>query len=173
MGTPTTKGAIYDALHDLGGTVVSSHIKANFSVKDTTILDVGAGWGKYRKLLPVYKMDAVEIWQPYVKQDKLEKLYDKVFNIDVCDLHDISYDVIIMGDVLEHIERERAIPLIERLKNSCKQLYVVVPYQYHQGEVHGNKYEIHLQDDLTDDLVRQLYGLELIAQDDIKGVYTK
>lgn len=173
MGTPSTPGAINDALHDLGGDTVSAHIRKNFKPKNTTILDVGAGWGKYRKLLPTYKMDAVEIWQPYIEQDKLEKLYDKVFNVDICDLHDVNYDVIIMGDVLEHIERERAVPLIEKLKNSCKQLYVVVPYQYHQGEVHGNKYEIHLQDDLTDELVKELYGLKLFARDDMKGVYIK
>lgn len=173
MGTPDGKQHQFEAMGDLGGLLVTAHIRHYFP-KDATILDVGAGWGKYRFLLSDYpNMDACEVWQPYIEAEKLEELYSRVFAVDICDLHDVFYDVIIMGDVLEHIGRERAIPLIEKLKSSCRQLYVVVPYKYHQGEVHGNKYEIHLQDDLTDELVRELYGLKLLAKDDIKGVYIK
>ena len=172
MGTPANSGSIYDALGDLGGLLVSGHIRHNFN-KDSTILDVGAGWGKYHRLLPEYTMDAVEIWEPYIIEDKLEEQYNQVIKIDICDLHEVYYDVIIMGDVLEHIEEDRAIPLIERLKRSCKQLYVITPFEYHQGEVNGNKYEIHLQDKLTDESIRRLYSLTLLAKDDIKGVYIK
>ncbi len=173
MGTPTTPEATHDALFDLGGLTVSEDIRKNFSPQNTTILDVGAGWGKYRRLLPEYKMDAVEIWEPYIQEEKLEKQYGKVFCTDICDFNKANYDVIILGDVLEHIERDRAVPLIKRLKKSCKQLYVVVPYNYPQNEVHGNKYEVHLQDDLTDESVKQYYGLKLMARDEIKGVYKK
>ena len=173
MGTPTTKHSMHDALGDLGSMIVPNHIKHFFNTT-ATILDVGAGWGKYAKLLPEFKnIDAVEIWNPYVEENDLEALYRQVFRLDVCDLHDINYDIIILGDVLEHIDRGRAVELIERLKKSCIQLYIVVPYEYHQDEVNGNKYEIHLQEDLTDDLIKELYGLKLFARDDIKGVYIK
>lgn len=171
MGTPATTGARHDAMYDLGGNTVSEHIRKNFKPKSTTILDVGAGWGKYRLLLPEYKMDAVEVWKPYIEEEKLKKLYGKVYEKDICDVQDINYDVVIMGDVLEHIERERAVPLVERIKKTCKQLYVVVPYNYPQHEVNGNKHEIHHQDDLTDELVQELYGLKLLVRDEIKGVY--
>ena len=173
MGTPASDGAIHDALGDLGSIIVSYHIRHNFDPEITEILDVGAGWGKYKKLLPEYQMDAVEIWKPYIEQEKLHDLYRQVFPVDICDIHDIFYDVIIMGDVLEHIERSQAVKIMERLKKSCKQLYLVVPYQYHQDEVNGNKYEIHLQGDLTDELIKELYGLRLFARDDMKGVYIK
>ena len=169
MGTPDTEQSKLDALNDLGGTIIPAHIRENF-VKPT-ILDVGAGWGKYRKLLPEFRMDAVEIWQPYVEQENLQQLYRTVYVMDICDFGNAWYDIIILGDVLEHIDRERAIKLVEKLRKQCLQMYLVIPYQYHQGVVHDNKYEIHLQDDLTDSLIQELYGLKLLAKDDVKGVY--
>lgn len=171
MGTPKTIHSYHDALGDLGGLLVPAHIR-HFFIKPI-ILDVGAGWGKYRQLLPEFEVDAVEIWEPYIREEDLTKKYRKVFNVDICNLHEVFYDVIIMGDVLEHIERSKAIRLIEKLKNSCTQLYIIVPYQYHQDEVNGNKYEIHLQEDLTDDLIKELYSVNLLAKDDLKGIYVK
>jgi len=172
MGTPEGDENKKAAMLDLGGIVVPSYIRSHFP-STATILDVGAGWGKYKFLLPEYKMDACEIWQPYVDQENLKEVYREVFVSDIYDLEFNWYDIIIMGDVLEHIEEERAINLIDALRIKCNELIVVVPYQYPQGEVDHNKYEIHHQDKLTDEMVRKLYGLHLFAKDDMKGVYTK
>lgn len=172
MGTPSTPEAVEDALNDLGGSVVRAYVSNNFH-KDSTILDVGAGWGKYRKLLPDYPMDACEIWEPYVKEEELKKLYDKVFVKDICDLKFKWYDIIIMGDVLEHIEEEHAVRLIKYMYSRCKQIVAVIPYMYPQGEVDHNPYEIHHQDKLTDSRITELYNLRLLAGDDVKGVYIK
>lgn len=170
---PTTKTSEQDALGDLGGIIVPNHIRHFFN-PSATILDVGAGWGKYAKLLPEFSnIDGVEIWKPYIDEGGLDKLYRKVFNVDILDLDDANYDIIILGDVLEHIERNAAVSLMKRLKDSCLQLYLVVPYEYHQDEVNGNKYEIHLQEDLTDQMIKDLYQLRLFARDDMKGVYIK
>ena len=172
MGTPGLEHQ-HDAMGDLGGLMVPAHIRHNYTFDKVSILDVGAGWGKYAKLLTEYEIDACEIWKPYVDKENLKNKYRQVFVTDICDLEFEWYDIIIMGDVLEHIERERAVELINRLKSKCQQFYLVIPFNYHQGEVDGNKYEIHHQNDLTDDSIRSIYGVKLLAKDDTKGVYIK
>lgn len=172
MGTPDTNQHKHDACQDLGGIIIPTHIQRNFS-KDSVILDVGAGWGKYQLLLPEYTMDACEIWFPYIEQEQLYKKYRKVFNDDICSLHIDWYDAIIMGDVFEHISRENAQQLLNSLEGKCETLYIVVPYEYHQDAVNDNPFEEHLQNDLTDSLMREQFNLKLLAKDDIKGVYIR
>jgi 2-polyprenyl-3-methyl-5-hydroxy-6-metoxy-1,4-benzoquinol methylase len=174
MGTPDSREHQLDAMNDWGGVIVQSLVRGRFDPKTTKILDVGAGWGKYRKLLPEYYMDACEVWEPYVKENKLEKLYDRVFISDICDLIVGNYDAIIMGDVFEHIDKEDAYQLLERLKEHCTEVFIVVPYSYPQGEVDGNPYEVHLQPDLTMfEMAVRYPQLELIIDDDEsqKGLY--
>lgn len=88
------------------------------------ILDVGPGWGKYAVLLREYlndkptRIDAVEAWVPYVDQHGLGCLYDRIWPTDVCLLPDdvlASYDVVLMVDVIEHIDKAAAIELLARI----------------------------------------------------------
>jgi len=171
MGTPLHE---HDALHDWAGELVQSLVRGRFDPKNTKILDVGAGWGKYKKLLPEYEMDACEVWEPNVTENKLNKLYNQVFVSNICDLIIDHYDAIIMGDVFEHIDKEDAYQLLERLRDFCTEIFVVVPYQYPQGVVEDNPYEIHLQPDLTIfEMMVRYPQLELVIDDDItkKGLY--
>lgn len=64
------------------GDDIKEYLIQNFS-KECSILDVGCGHGFYYKLLKDYfkKMDAVEIWTPYIEQYELEKMYDNVYII--------------------------------------------------------------------------------------------
>lgn len=157
---------------DLGGRTVPRHIRENFPAT-ATILDVGAGWGKYRLLLPEHPMDACEIWKPYIEEDNLEAVYDHVFHEDICNFKFDWYDVVIFGDVFEHIEKDRAKQMLEYVKENCKQFYLVVPYMYQQGSVGGNPYEAHQQPDLTDDLMKSEYGVKLLNREEDKGVYIR
>ena len=73
---------------------------------DTTILDIGAGCGTYSDLLRGYgyKMDAVEIWEPYINQYGLKNKYGWVYEENVLKMPlDVlgAYDFYILGDVLE------------------------------------------------------------------------
>lgn len=171
MGTPLQMD---DAMNDWAGTAVQGLIRGRFNPKKTKILDVGAGWGKYKRLLPEYTMDACEIWQPYVDEEKLEKLYNTVFVSDICDLVIDYYDAIIFGDVFEHIDKDDASDLLARLRSLSEEVYIVVPYMYHQGEVNDNPYEVHLQPDLTPDVMAERYPqLQLVVQDENrKGLYS-
>lgn len=86
------------------------------------ILDVGAGYGKHGVLLreyldPTPTVHGVEAWEPYVKAHRLEGIYDHLYTRDVltfsaADL--LTYDLIVMGDVIEHIEKPDALDLLAR-----------------------------------------------------------
>lgn len=127
---------------------------------DGSILDVGACDGVWRHLLPGYTMDAVEIFPP-----NAEALtgYRKVICADVCDIELEDYDLIIFGDVIEHMTVEKAQDILQRAKEHCKDMIVAVPFLYMQGQLYGNPWERHIQDDLTAELFEERYpGFEPI-----------
>lgn len=118
------------------------------------ILDVGAGDGRWGKLLrknkPEYvmieRLDAIEIWQPYIDRYRLEDLYDKVVCVDAVEFQGWDeYNVIILGDVLEHLHRADALKLIEMLKEKKVKIFLTVPITpcVQDGRVYGNPYETH------------------------------
>ena len=93
-------------------------------VEPASVLDVGAGWGKYAVLLREYlnvkpsRIDAVEAHAPYVDAHRLRVLYDDVIVGDVVDVADerlAVYDVVLMVDVIEHIDKARAVDLLDRI----------------------------------------------------------
>ena len=141
---------------------------------NSKILDIGAGYGIYARLLLDYKnIDAVEIYEPYINRFGLKSLYKNVYNIDILDFDFDYYDLIIMGDVLEHIPTEKAQLLIKKIINKCEQLIVCVPYLYKQ-DADENKYQKHFQEDLTKDVMDKRYpSLNLMWYHEEIGVYVK
>jgi SAM-dependent methyltransferase len=136
-----------------------SFFTSNYS-KDKSVLDLGCGHGFYKKLLGEYftgPWHAVEIWKPYIDKYKLEELYDQVFNENLLDFEFEYYDIIIMGDVLEHLSRSDGANIIKKLKDKCEELFVVVPYNLPQETVNDNVFETHLQEDLNDDIMLEHY----------------
>jgi len=120
--------------------------------KESQILDVGAGSGTYSDLLSSLgytNMDCVEVFEQYSEMYGLPKKYRKVIIGDITklDIDFNNYDLIILGDVLEHIDERSAIELINKIKHIPT--IICVPFESPQGEHFGNKYEIHLQADLT------------------------
>ena len=72
-----------DEIYDWAGRFVQNLVRAEFRLT-TSILDVGAGQGKYRYLLHEYDaMDACEAWPPTIQRYELWSLYRDVFNTDV------------------------------------------------------------------------------------------
>ena len=138
------------------------------------ILDVGPGVGTYSHLLYSlgYRMDAVEIYEPYVEKYNLRKLYDNVYVDDIMKFDYSDYDFIILGDVLEHLERTDAIKLILTINMKNKQCLVAVPYLMEQGESEDNIHETHLQADLTPTVMSLAYSeLELLYDSEYYGYY--
>lgn len=135
------------------------------------ILDVGAGSGTYALLLGDYfELDAIEVYKP--SADYIKERYRKVFNEDIRNFQYKCYDVIIFGDILEHLEVEEAQKVLDYATTKCKEVVVAVPYEYKQGAICGNEYEIHKQDDLTPELVLERYPkLRLLFGNDVYGYY--
>jgi hypothetical protein len=153
---------------------VKNHIIQKFP-HDTEILDVGAGSGVWSDLLyATYKnFDALEIFQPYITQFNLAWRYRNVINGDIL-FHDISnYQLLIMGDILEHLNYMDASILLMKIHNSNKKCIVAVPYMYPQGAEYGNLHETHLQPDLTHEIFLQRYPMmHTLIKDDKYGYYT-
>ena len=145
---------------------------------DTSILDIGAGCGTYSDLLRGYgyKMDAVEIWEPYITKYDLNNKYSWVYEENVLQIpFNVleAYDFYILGDVLEHLSVEDAQWLMSFLKIRGKQYLVAVPYVMEQGEYEGNIHETHLQPDLTPENMLERYpDLELLYGNNFYGYYT-
>ena len=137
--------------------------------KNVRILDIGAGTGTYSKLLRGmgYKMDGMEVWLPYVIEFKLNELYDNVILGNVMNYDIRNYDVIIMGDILEHLSISESIEMMEKIEGNGQMCIVAVPYKSEQGVCHGNVYEIHKQSDLTNEVMLSRYkNLNLLFKSD-------
>jgi hypothetical protein len=130
-----------------------NYITNNFNI-NIKILDVGAGIGTYSNLLKPkgYKnIDCVEIFQKYIDDYSLATKYNKIINENIINLDEEllnSYDLIIFGDIIEHISQEDSLKLFAKIKNKTN-VIVAVPFMASQGEHFGNVHETHLQDKLT------------------------
>lgn len=100
-----------------------------------TFLDIGAGEGKYEKIIRSVskgaKITAVEPYKPYHKH---LKGYDKIISKPA---HEMigdkgNYDVVIMGDVIEHMKKSDAIDFLNYIIYKCKKIIIVYPVAYIQ-----------------------------------------
>ena len=146
-----------------------THFSPELRIKK--ILDVGAGAGLYADIIdevfmemPSIKqtfdtLDAVEVFPGYVERHQLHEKYDRVFIQDIRKTWqglDDDYDVIICGDVLEHLTKDEAIAVIDGLKKKCRFVWCSLPIKYGRPWSHGyeqgeheweeNPYNKHLHD---------------------------
>lgn len=176
----------WSSVYDWAGHQVRRFISHKYEPLKTRILDVGAGQGKYRILFADYPfMDAIEIFEPYVEQNLLHELYDTVYVANAAHVVNefpdgTHWDIVIFGDVLEHLTRGDAQKMLWDFERVCTEYYVIVPYEYAQGEEDGNIHQCHLQDDLTPTIMAQDYPqLELLAVESrpdgspFKGLYKR
>lgn len=152
---------------DWGGLLVQDVVRMTFWDRKSEILDVGPGFGKYRYLLPEYPMDACEIWEAAIYEKNIGSIYRKLYLGDICDFVNspewYPYDLVIMGDVFEHIERKKARAAVSRILDTCQDLFIITPYECPQGIEEGNPYQVHIQKDLTPEIMEQEFpDLQLV-----------
>ena len=119
-----------------------------------SMLDVGAGAGIYGQLfldhLPNANRFAVEAWEPYIHEFELKEIYTEVFNHDIRDHEFFNYDIVIFGDVLEHMTKEEALTVWDKVSKQAKYALISIPIvHYPQDAVNGNPFEKHVKDDWT------------------------
>lgn len=181
MASPVRGPDRLNATYDWGGLAVQGWIYSHLPW-DATILDVGAGWGKYRDLLPDFEnVDACEVWLRNIEKERLQERYRNCYWVNVVDLVGgtpvalADYDLVVFGDVLEHLTADDA----HRVLGDCWQAVVIVPFLYPQGPEDGNPHERHLQDDLTMQVMEDRYpelrleGVEVRDGKPFKGFYVK
>lgn len=161
-----------------GKKFVVDYLKNKFPVR-SNCLDIGPCNGKWFRLLGNYfVMDAVEAWKPYIIKHKLENKYRNLTHASIVDFvadnDDFHYDIIIMGDVLEHLTVEDGQKVINKIYPRCQELVVAVPFLFKQRAIRGNPFEIHIQEDLTPELFEQRYpGFKAIWQNKKYCYYVK
>ena len=121
-----------------------------------TVVDIGAGEGTYFKLinssdaLVTSRWTAIEAWAPYVTDYKLGDMYNNViiadaFYLDFRKVNDGITDLIIAGDVLEHMTKVEAKELIATFKKHSKNIIISIPLLHlHQEPYKGNWFERHI-----------------------------
>ncbi|MFT6969801.1 MAG: hypothetical protein ACJAXX_000362 [Roseivirga sp.] len=130
-------------------------------LKPKTVMEIGVGFGKYGLLLREYleiwgegevykdwlrKIDGIEIFESYI-MDHHRLIYDEIFIGNAVDImpHRDCYDLILLVDVLEHIDYENAISLLNICRQKSKHIIISTPKDIgHQGAGYDNIYESHV-----------------------------
>lgn len=151
---------------------IAKHILNNVP-RDAKILDVGAGSGTYGMMLNAfYHIDALEIFEDYIKEFKLHEIYQNIHIGDIKKFIFTQYDYLIIGDVLEHLSIPDAKYLLAKINHHKKKCIVAVPYQMKQGVVNNNIHEVHWQEDLTPEIMAFRYpSLKLLMGNQEYGYY--
>ena len=155
---------------------ITPMIKEIRETKPNTILDVGFGYGKWGfmciekfetqgdRIYPEdweLKIDGIEIWKRYVeKLPWVPHFYDNMYNGDALDVIKTlgHYDLIILGDVVEHLEKERGEELlrqgIEKADKCCLLSIPIGDWTNKKSIRDGNTHEHHLAIWTESELVR-------------------
>lgn len=121
------------------------------SLAPARALDIGAGAGKYGRLLaeaaPACERVALEVEAAHVEQFALRDVYTRV---EVCDAADWwraeveeAFDLVIAGDCLQQMPKSEGLDLINTLLYRAGFLLLVVPEFVVQGAVAGHASAVH------------------------------
>jgi len=135
---------------------VLDHVLA---ISPKTILEIGIGFGKWgvlcREYLDIWngryeketwatKLYGIEIFEKY-HNPIWDYVYDEIIIGDV--LENIekfsNVDLIIMADVIEHLEKESGLKLIEKCVNVAKKVLITTPKEFFINDYTRNIFEKH------------------------------
>ena len=140
-----------------------------------SILDIGAGAGKYGKLLrealPNCKIDAVEATESYIDRFDLKSIYNNVYNLTIeeyLDKHPKNqYDIVSIGDMLEHLYRSRVVDYLDFLTYRTGWIMCIWPTNLPQDDWEGNGFECHRSNfklkDLADHFNVEFFGKKFLS----------
>jgi hypothetical protein len=141
---------------------ISYNIGLVRKLNPASILDAGAGFGRwgilFREFLEIWDggkydgkwertIDAVEIYEPYLNEYH-RHFYNNIFienALDFLKKTDKRYDLINLGDIVEHFSKNEGFELIELSLKKGKYVLITIPIGRHWGQtsVNDNPYEEH------------------------------
>ena len=132
-------------------------------ISPSSVLDVGVGFGRWgmlcREFLDVWsgrvfrkdwkiRVEGIEIFPKNIDQYH-SYFYDKIHIADAFEFIPSSstgeFDVIIMGDVLEHFDKYKAVTLLNASIARSRHVLLNIPIgtEWPQGTEYGNEFETH------------------------------
>lgn len=104
-------------------------------LKPKTVLDIGAGAGKYADLVraidPKIHITATEIGEDSIERHRLAEKYDLILretSSSIIENHPLArYDLVILGDVIEHMRKSEGLDLLNWVNYRAKYIAIVVP----------------------------------------------
>jgi SAM-dependent methyltransferase len=137
--------------------VLSDHI---YRLSPEKVLDVGSGSGKngtiVKKINPNIILEGIEPTEKYIEEYNLNSLYNKIYHKDIQKFSKEDsknrYDVVIIGDVLEHLFRTEVIDYLDYFLYRTKWLIAIWPTNLPQDDSEENHYEIHKNNFTLNDL---------------------
>ena len=135
-------------------------------LKPSTVLDIGKGFGKYGFLIHEYagidnrerinpalsmaeqsaiKVDAVEADKDLLLPH-LNQVYSNIFIGDVFEIYKRlqQYDLILMIDVIEHLDKAKAIELLKYFLAKNSILIIATPLHFFKQELYKSEFEQHI-----------------------------
>lgn len=132
-------------------------------INPVTTFDVGVGAGKYGKLItqlfPSSKIDGCEIDLNYFTEFKdAYNNYNNVINksiIDIIDTEEFERDLVIFGDVLEHLKNSQIIDVLDYFQYRSRYMLCLYPTRLRQGIWFGHKSERHMSEVRINDIINK------------------
>jgi 2-polyprenyl-3-methyl-5-hydroxy-6-metoxy-1,4-benzoquinol methylase len=156
-----------------------------FPLPKFSILDVGFGFGKWGFLVrdtfevmlgqnfkkSTWKINITGI-EPFDKciTPIQKEVYNKIIKEDVFDVIDKlgKYDLIIMGDVIEHFDKDKAYKLLDKLLRHSDNIIISTPLGFMpQGAWAGNERETHKSGWIVKDFQKYHVAEYKIIEDDL------
>jgi len=122
-------------------------------IRPKTFLDLGAGAGKYggmvKEINPFIETIAVEVEKDYLEKFNLRSIYHEIWNVPVINLIrpeylDLRFDIVMAGDILEHLKKSEGIDLLNFLIYRSRWIIVEFPHRYLQNAVDSYNSEAHI-----------------------------
>lgn len=119
------------------------------------------------------EVHAVEVWQPYIDQFNLVNRYNRLYSMDVRQMENFEYDLVILGDILEHMSEQEAIKLWDKISKQAKYAIISIPIiHYHQDAINGNPYEVHVEEDWnTEKVLEKFHSIIEHVEFPVTGVF--
>jgi phospholipid N-methyltransferase len=104
-------------------------------MQPATVLDIGAGSGKYgrmlRSVVPDSKVIAVEVDAESINDHNLHAVYDQIIELEagrlITEMPTLSVELAVLGDVIEHLPKSAGIDLLNWLHYRTSFTVIVTP----------------------------------------------